>query len=337
MVEIKSLDTKSLKKLLSIKEVIQIVENVYKYTALDSTVTWPTIFYEFQKEKADMDIKSGYIKKENVFGHKTASWFQENEMNGLPTLIGLITIYNAKNGIPIGITGAEYITGVRTGASSAIMIKHLANKSSENLLIIGSGNQAIFQIACAVTVLPNLKNIKVYSRDTKKTNLFISNLKKNLKESFNISIEEIEISTATNLKENVEISDVIITITPSKVPLLNKEWIKKGTHISCVGADMPGKQEIDPQILNIGKIYVDDLNHCIKSGEIEKAIKEGTITKNDIKGTIGDVIIGNIQGRINKDDITIADLTGSALLDIATAHYALKIANQKNIGTTLYL
>lgn len=155
MVKIKSLDSESLKLLLSINDIIQIVENVYKSKACNSTMTWPTIFYEFQKGKADMDIKSGYIQNENIFGHKTASWFQENEVNGLPTLNGLITIYNAKNGIPIGITGAEYITGIRTGASSAVTIKHLANKTSEDLLIIGSGNQALFQIASAVTVLPN--------------------------------------------------------------------------------------------------------------------------------------------------------------------------------------
>src|SRR5699024_5235942 len=136
-----------------------------------------------------MDIKSGYIQNENIFGHKTARWFQENEVNGLPTLNGLITIYNAKNGIPIEITGAEYITGIRTGASSDVTIKHLANKTSEDLLIIGSGNQALFQIASAVTVLPNLKNIRVYSRNIEKTKLLTSNLKKNLKENFNIFID----------------------------------------------------------------------------------------------------------------------------------------------------
>lgn len=337
MSTIKFLDNDSLKKLLSIKDVIKIVENVYKYTAQDLTLTWPTIFHEFQKDKADMDIKSGYLINENIFGHKTASWVKENEMNGLPTLNGLITIYNAKNGLPIGISSAEYITGIRTGASSAIMIKHLANRTSENLLVVGSGNQAIFQIACAVTVLPNLKKVRIYSRNIEKTNAFTSNLKKNLLEIFNLSLEELEISPVTNLKENVEISDVIITITPSKIPLLKKDWIKKGTHISCVGADMPGKQEIESEILTMSKIYVDDLNHCMKSGEIEKAINMGTLAKNDIRGTIGELIIDNIHGRTNKDDITIADLTGSALLDIATAYHALKLSNQKHIGTTVTL
>lgn len=335
MVKIKSLDSESLKLLLSINDIIQIVENVYKSKACNSTMTWPTIFYEFQKGKADMDIKSGYIQNENIFGHKTASWFQENEVNGLPTLNGLITIYNAKNGIPIGITGAEYITGIRTGASSAVTIKHLANKTSEDLLIIGSGNQALFQIASAVTVLPNLKNIRVYSRNIEKTKLLTSNLKKNLKENFNIFIDDIEIINVINLRENVESSDVIITITPSKEPLIEKEWIKKGTHISCVGADMPDKQEIDPQILKIAKVYVDDLEHCIKSGEIEKAIKKGTITAKNIYGTVGEVIIDNIRGRTSQDDITVVDLTGMALLDIGTAYHALKLANQNNIRTTI--
>lgn len=332
---IKILDSELLKKLLPINDVIDIVENVYANKEEKMTVTWPTIFYEFQKEKADMDIKSGYIKNENVFGHKTASWFQENEVNGLPTLNGLITIYNGKNGMPIGITGADYITGIRTGASSAVSIKHLANKDSENLLIIGSGNQALFQITSALSVLPNLRKIKVYSRDIEKTKNFTSSLKENLNEKFSIFIDEIEIINVINLRKSVEISDVIITITPSKEPLIKKDWIKKGTHISCVGADMPGKQEIDPEILKLSKVYVDDLEHCIKSGEVEKAIKEGEITEKNIIGTIGEVIEDKIKGRTNKDDITVVDLTGMALLDIATAYHALNLSNQKNIGSTI--
>lgn len=335
MIYMKILDSELLKKLLSINNVIDIVESTYANKEKKETVTWPTIFYEFQKEKADMDIKSGYIKNENVFGHKTASWFQENEVNGLPTLNGLITIYNGKNGMPIGITGADYITGIRTGASSAVSIKYLANKDSENLLIIGSGNQALFQIASAVSVLPKLRKINVYSRDIEKLKNFTTNIKENIKENFGISIDEMEINDVINLRKNVEISDVIITVTPSKEPILKREWIKKGTHISCVGADMPGKQEIDSYILKSSKIYVDDLEHCIKSGEIEMAIKEDTITEKNINGTIGEVIEGKVKGRTNKEDITVVDLTGMALLDIATAYHALNLSNQKNIGSTI--
>lgn len=132
-------------------------------------------------------------------------------------------------------------------------------------------------------------------------------------------------------------SDIVITVTPSKTPLIKKEWVKPGTHFSCIGADAEGKEEIDPQIMADAKVFVDDMVHCVASGEVEVPIKAGIISEADIIGEIGQLILGKKQGRVSDSDITIYDATGMALLDLAAAKAALDAADDQQLGQTVEL
>ena len=128
----------------------------------------------------------------------------------------------------------------------------------------------------------------------------------------------------SNLQEAVSDSDIIITITPSHTPLIQKEWVKPGTHFSCIGADMAGKEEIDSQIFEDAIVFVDDLEHCRNAGEIEIPLKQGTLSEDRIGGELGDLILGKAAGRKSDTDITVFDSTGMALLDLAVADFLLK-------------
>ena len=128
----------------------------------------------------------------------------------------------------------------------------------------------------------------------------------------------------SNLQEAVSDSDIIITITPSHTPLIQKEWVKPGTHFSCIGADMAGKEEIDSQIFEDAIVFVDDLEHCRNAGEIEIPLKQGTLSEDRICGELGDLILGKAAGRKSDTDITVFDSTGMALLDLAVADFLLK-------------
>ncbi|WP_339317595.1 ornithine cyclodeaminase family protein [Paenibacillus sp. FSL R10-2734] len=326
------LSDKDVKKVLNVQQVIDLVEAVYKSKSDHKTETWPTIFYDFVPGKADMDIKSGYLKKDKVFGHKTVTWFADNEQKNIPTLMGLITVFDAESGQPLGIAEAAFITGIRTGASGAIGAKYLARKESENLLVVGSGNQAIYQIASALYALPNLKVVRIAARDQVKLKSFVDSLPHRLQSEFGMDAGTIIFEAVDCLEHAVSNSDIIITVTSSRTPIIKMEWIKKGTHISCIGADMAGKQEIDSRIVSNASIFLDDKEHCMQVGEIEIPLKQGIITEKNISGEIGDLILGKINGRTDNEQITIFDATGMAILDIYAAKIALQSAEENDLG-----
>ncbi|WP_078380699.1 ornithine cyclodeaminase family protein [Sutcliffiella halmapala] len=332
MFKIRVLSNEDVKQVLNVKQVIRLVETVYQSKSDSKAETWPTIFYDFEPGKADMDIKSGYLKSEKLFGHKTVTWFGNNEKKGIPTLIGVIAVFDAETGKPLGITDASFITGIRTGASGAIGAKYLARKNSKNLLVLGAGNQAIFQIAATLTALANIKMVRIAARNKIKLKSFVSGISQSLQQDFGIDTDTIIFEEVECLESAVKNSDIIITVTSSKVPLIKHQWVQKGTHISCIGADMAGKQEIESEIMSNASIFVDDKEHCVQVGEIELPLKQGIITESNITGEIGDLILGKINGRSNVEEITVFDATGMALLDIYTAKFALQVAEEKGLG-----
>ncbi|OBZ11795.1 ornithine cyclodeaminase family protein [Bacillus sp. FJAT-27264] len=326
------LSDKDVRKVLNVQQVIDLVEAVYKAKSDNKTETWPTIFYDFVPGRADMDIKSGYLKKEKVFGHKTVTWFADNEEKNIPILKGLINVFDAESGTPLGVTDGSFITGIRTGASGAIGAKYLARKDAEHLLVVGSGNQAIYQIACALYALPQLKLVRIAGRDKVKLKSFVDSIPLRLQSEFGMEAVTTIFEEVDCLEDAVRNSDIIITVTSSRTPIIQMEWVKKGTHISCIGADMAGKQEIDSRIFSNASIILDDKEHCMQVGEIEIPLRQGIITESDISGEIGDLILGKINGRMDSEQITVFDATGMAILDIYAAKIALQRAEEHNLG-----
>lgn len=338
MPEVKILSQSDVMQVMEMQSVIECVENVYCQKCSGDTVVWPTTFYEFDPGYADMDIKSGYLREAKLYGHKTVSWFSANKERGLPDLTGIIVVYSAENGMPIGVMDASYITSVRTGAAGAIGAKYLARKNSKNLLVVGSGNQALFQIAAMLTVFPKLEKIIVANvRTPEHAEAFVQELPQKLETQFGIHVDGLTMTATGDLKSALSDADIVITVTPSKEPLIKKEWVRPGTHFSCMGADMPGKQEVESAVLAGATIFVDDKEHCISSREVELPLKQGIISMKDISGEIGNLILGKTPGRQSESEITVYDSTGMALLDIAAAKVALELAEQKGLGVTVKL
>lgn len=334
----KILTQAQLKEVLDMKTVIKSNEQVYTAKSKQQTQVWPTTFYEFNPGTADMDIKSGYLPTMGIFGHKTVSFFGDNPSKGLPDLVGMVVVFSAKTGMPIGIVDGSYITGIRTGAAGAIGAKLLARPNSTTALILGTGNQAVFQIAGLMELFPNLTKIMVANvLNYQHAEDFVNQLPHRLSQEFNLDSRNVEFEAVKDLPEAVHSSDIIITVTPSKEPIIKKEWVREGTHFSCIGADAEGKEEIDPQIFDNARIFVDDQHHCILSGEIEKPLKRGVIRTNDIAGEIGDLLTNKVVGRQSEQEVTIFDAVGMALLDLAVAKQAISLAEQKKIGTTATL
>ncbi|MDM8534352.1 ornithine cyclodeaminase family protein [Clostridiaceae bacterium HSG29] len=337
MLDIKILNQEVLKETLEMKEVILAVEKAYTLKAQNRTELFPMVFHEFNPGVADMDIKSGHLKDEGIFGLKLVSWFGENKEKDLPLLFGTTLIFDDKTGMPLALLNADYITGMRTGAAGAIGAKYLAKKNSESLLMVGTGHVAQFEILATLIAVPSIKKVRVYNPRSEESTISYANKIKNiLKDSFNFETD-VEFEAVKDLKDAVSNSDIIITATPSRKPMILKDWVKPGTHFSCVGSDMEGKQEIDENIFLDALVVIDDITQAVNVGETETAIKKNIITQSDLLSEMGEIILGNVKGRTSENDITIFDSTGIALQDLITSKLALELAEKKNLGTTVKL
>ncbi|MFP3392685.1 ornithine cyclodeaminase family protein [Brevibacillus sp. SIMBA_040] len=334
---------------LDMASVIEVVEQAYQMKSNQQATLFPLIFHEFVEGRADMDIKSGHLPAADVFGLKLVSWFGDNAEKGLPQLVGTVMVLDSQTGVPLGILSGEHITCMRTGAAGGIGAKYLARPESENLLIVGTGHQAPFQIMATLMAMEHIKRVYIcHPKSPEKAQNFRAQIKDKLLKKFvskytgdeyerYASRCDVEFIAVENIEDAVRQADIIITATPSRKPMIQKDWVKPGTHITCIGADMEGKQEIDERLFAAGRVFVDDVGQAVRVGETEVPIKKGVITESDIAAEIGNVILGRAAGRKTAEEITIFDSTGIAIQDLLTATHILKVADKRGAGTIVDL
>ena len=333
MFNVRILSQEQIKSIVNIRDAVDAVEKVYVLKAEGKTSVWPLVTYDFEVGVSDMDIKSGYIGEIEIYGMKAVSYFSKNIKLGLPNLIGVLVVYDAKTGVPLGVLDAGYITCLRTGAAGALGIKYLAREDASCLTMVGAGKQALYQMAAALVVRPAINHINIYDGLDFDNSVKVAENAVEMLADLGVDASRVKFEAVADLKTAVENSDIIVTTTPSRAPIVMNEWVKPGTHFSCVGSDVSGKQEIDENIIPRMRVYVDDRNQCIKVGEIETAIKKNLITPDDIIGELGEVILGRVPSRNSEEEITLYDTTGIAIQDLITAKKILDIAEEKGIGT----
>jgi len=336
-------------KLLDMETVIEKVEQAYSLKHREEAALWPMIFHEFEEGVADMDIKSGHLMGANIFGLKLVSWYGPNAEKNLPQLVGTVMVFDGETGAPKAILSAEHVTCMRTGAAGAIGAKYFARNDSKTLLMVGTGNQAAFQIAATLMVMPSLEKVYLWNpMSLEEAEAFKSTISDRLNTEFLSHYDDdkkaeirkkfdVEFEVVTDIEKTTAESDIIITVTPSRKAMIMKDWVKPGTHFSCVGADMSGKQEIDEELFAVARVYTDDITQSTNVGEAETAVKKGIIKPEDIISEIGAVITGEVKGRLTDEDITIYDSTGIALQDLITADYAIKKAEELGVGSKFVL
>ena len=337
MNKVKVLSEADIKKIINLEIAIKAVEDAYKQKSNMKGDVWPLVFYEYEHNVFDLDIRSGNLKDSNAYGLKLISYNENNPKKGLPKVNATALVCNDKTGEPLAILNAAPITSYRTGAAAAIGAKYLARKDSKNLLVVGSGNIGKYSAAATLYLLPSIENVYLYNPNrvinSDELDLFKKDIEQLLKEAN--SKTNSNFKSVDDIKSITEISDIIITATPSDKSLISDSWVKEGTHFSCMGACMQGKQEIDENIFKRAKIFADDEKQCLKQGESQCAYNKNIINKLD--GEIGDVILNKIEGRKSEKDITILDSTGLFLQDLATSMELIKESNKKNIGIDIEL
>ena len=260
----------------------------------------------------EVHIKYGYIKGGNYYVIKIASGFPHNQNHNIKPGQGMMLLFDIKTGLPDAILIDDAnLTDIRTAIAGAIASHALSSDDLESFAIIGTGVQARYQ-ASYISELMNIKKIIIWGRDPEKANEVKTDLR-----DFDVIVE-------TDLEKLVKESRLIITTTSSKEPLIQSDWVRAGTHITAVGSDTPEKCELDPNILNRADLVVaDSLEQNLIRGEIHQAIKRSLIDSDNIV-ELGEIFAGLKPGRIKKDSITIADLTGVAVQDLVIAESVFK-------------
>ncbi|MDD1728914.1 MAG: ornithine cyclodeaminase family protein [Methanospirillum sp.] len=256
----------------------------------------------------DFRTMPSYLPGLRIAGVKVVNVHPDNRTKGLPTVMGMIILLDPPSGKPVAILNATALTDLRTGAAAAVATEVLSSEKTGTLGIIGAGRQALSGLL-AISEVFQVESVKVWSRNEKTATRFTEKFP-----DLNI--------TVTNLEQASD-ATVLLTATPSTKSLIKDEWIADGTHINAIGADAPGKQELDPNLLTRSQIFVDDRKQAVHSGEVNVPIRDGLLSAEDITGTLGEVLIGKI-GRSDPESVTIFDSTGIAITDLAAASVALQ-------------
>ncbi len=305
MVEIVQLE--KIKSILKNNDVISVIEEGFIAYSDNRVIVPPVGEMLFNKTNGECHIKYGYIKDDNYYVIKIASGFYDNpKLYGLPSFNGLNLVFDQRNGELKAILLDEgYLTNIRTAAAGAVVAKYLAPKQVKKIGILGTGAQGKLQVEYLKSIT-SCKKIVVWGLSQEEVNEYKKNLEK----------KGYSVETTLNLEDIPTACNLIVTCTPSKKPLLKKEWIKPGTHITAMGSDTAEKQELDSEILaNADIVVVDSISQSKSRGEVYKAITSGIISE-DIVIELGKMISNKQYHRQNDQQITIADLTGVAVQDI---------------------
>ncbi|MFZ1808912.1 MAG: hypothetical protein WAU36_16900 [Cyclobacteriaceae bacterium] len=291
-------------------DLIQIIEDGFVSYSKGDVVVPPVGHLPFTDPPGDLHIKYGFIKEDEYYVVKLASGFYNNPQLGLSASNGLMLVFSQKTGELLSVLLDEgHMTDIRTGLAGAVVAKHLAPDNVNTIGIVGTGIQARLQLRFLKSVI-DCKKVIVWGRDEKK----LSEYKKDP------TLSDFTISTTKNITELTRQCNYIVTTTPSKTPLLLTKDIQPGTHITAVGADTPGKQELEASLFGKADLIIaDSKSQCIDHGDIFHPIHKNIIKEDQIieLGTL----ISSKQKRKNGNEISIADLTGVAIQDIQIAKF----------------
>ncbi len=325
-----SLSEDEIESLITIEDAMEAVELAFKERAYGHTQMPPKVYLNYQGHNGDLRTMPAYLENLDVSAVKIVSVHPDNgKKYGLPTVIATILLNDPKNGLPLAIMNGGLITAMRTGAAGGIAAKYLAIKNPKAVSFIGAGLQARTQFLALLSVFPNIEEVKVWDIKPEAADIFVT-------EMINRTSKLKAISSDTP-KTTLEGANIVVTTTPSIKPVILNDWVSNGTHFNCIGADAPGKEELDPAILRRSKIVVDDWVQASHSGEINVPVSNGVMFRENIWAELGEVVAGIKSGRTSANEITVFDSTGLAIQDATTAELVYRKALEKKIGTYINL
>jgi len=324
MAETLVIEERLVKEILEMNDVIPAVETAFRERGHGNVEMPPKMYIMYPK--GDLRVMPAYLKNLKQSGLKAVTVFPDNpKEKNIPTVLATVILVDTESGAPLAVMGGSWLTAMRTGAAGAIATKCLARKDAKNIAFIGTGIQAHTQLLAHKEVM-KIENAYAVDANAESAKKFVE-----FAESLGIHAEAADGASACRN------ADVLVTTTPVRQPIVKNEWIHEGMHINAIGADAPGKEELEPEILKRARIVIDDWEQASHSGEINVPVSKKMITKRNIAAELGEIVAGKKKGRKSDSDITVFDSTGLGIQDIVTATIVLEKARAQNKGLRVKL
>lgn len=322
------LNKEDITRVFSMKDAVETVKDAFILYSEGKTENPLRTNIGVTKHEGTLLFMPAYAEDTDFASLKIINIYPKNVDKKMPTSFAQVILMDAKTGEIVAVLDGTYVTQLRTGAASGACFDVLGRKDAKIGALIGTGGQAETQLEAMMSVR-NLDMVKVYDNCLERSDKFVKHMREKL------SGYDTEIIAAISADEAVEDADLLVTVTPSKKPVFDALKCKEGITISCVGAYKPDMQEMDSAILiRASKIYFDSISATLEeSGDILIPLGDGTITKNDFTGELGEVLTGKIKGRENDDEIIVFETVGIGTQDLVTAKVIYEKAVAAGIGT----
>jgi ectoine utilization protein EutC len=292
---------------------VDAIEAAFAALAGGGVVMPPVLSMDIAEAHGEVDVKTAHIRGTDSFAIKVSPGFFDNPKLGLPSLNGLMIVLSARTGLVEAVLlDNGYLTDLRTAAAGAVAARHLAPDPVQTAAVLGTGAQARLQMRAAHLVRPFARCL-VWGRDPARARACAADIGAAL---------GIETGVAATAQEAVRVAQLVVTATPARDPLVQADWLHPGLHITAMGSDQAGKNEIAPAALGRADLYAADrVAQCATLGELRAARAAGLIVADPPE--LGDIVAGAHPGRTRPDQITLADLTGTGVQDTAIAAHVL--------------
>jgi ornithine cyclodeaminase len=316
-----------IRALIGPREALTAVRDAFARLARGQATLPGVIGLDIPGHQGEVHVKGAFLHGSPYYSIKAASGFYGNASHGLPVTGGLVLVFEATTGLLAALLlDNGYLTELRTGAAGALAADLLARSHVDTVGIIGSGGQARYQLEALLGVR-HPQRVLVYGRSPDRAAGYASGMSGRF---------GLPVTVAASVQEVIEASDLVVTTTPAREPLVRAAWLRPGLHLTAVGSDGPDKRELESAVLaRADKVVADRLDQCLRLGEIHHAVTEGALHPGQVHGELGELAAGLKPGRVSDGEITVADLTGVGVQDAAVADLVTTAATAAGVGETL--
>ncbi|WP_458207460.1 ornithine cyclodeaminase family protein [Haladaptatus sp. NG-SE-30] len=302
-------------------ELIRAVEDAFAAYARGDAQMPAKSYIDLPQYNGDFRSMPAYLEADDwdAAGIKWVNVHPDNpDKFDLPTVMGTMIYSDPETAFPLAIMDGTELTMKRTGAAAAVATDYLAVEDATSMGLIGAGVQSYTQLEAISEVRP-IEDVVISDLDDEAVERFIDYFS----DEFDVRAGSISDAAAC---------DVLSTVTPVEEPIVSREAVGEHTHVNAMGADAEGKHELADELLLDAKLVIDDHAQTTHSGEINVPYNAGVLSDDDIHGDIGDIVVGDLEGRTDKDGVTVFDSTGLAIQDVAAAHVVYEHANENDNG-----
>jgi len=322
--EVRLLFEREIRGLIGPREAFHAVREAFAKLARGEAVLPGVIGIDIPEHRAEVHVKGAYLRGAPFYSIKEAAGSWNNPAKGLPLGSGLVLVFDAETTYLKAILFDNgYLTDLRTGAAGALAADLLAKRDVQRVGVVGVGCQGRYQLEALLRVRRPERVIAV-ARDEAKVAAYAKEMETKL---------GVAVLPAKTVEQAVRGSDVVITATTAKQPIVRADWVLPGTHITAVGSDGPDKQELEVGVLaKADKVVADVYEQCARLGEIHHALAAGVMRREDLHAELGEIAAGLKPGREGDEEITVADLTGVGVQDAAVANFVAWEALRRGLG-----